>query len=250
MAKKKKNELATVDVSEYPILAGNDAVNEVIKQNLGGEEVTAADFTRIKVPSGGGTQWIVPTLSGGGEMVDELEGIILFSTRRRGYWKDSNPNGQPPDCGSSDMVTGVGEPGGACGMHGKIPCCPHNEFDSAEKGTGKACREGRLLFMLRQGNTLPDLIVAPPASLKAMRQYLLRIGQAGSNYWAVITALALEGKTNIGGTDYARIVPRLIGTLDESAAAKVLAVVRQYEVIFSGVGLEQDSGPQVEPVEI
>ena len=104
--------------------------------------------------------------------------------------------------------------------------------------------------MLRQGNTLPDLIVAPPASLKAMRQYLLHIGQSGSPYWAVITALALEGKTNTAGTDYARIVPRLVGTLDPAAAERVQGVVKQYESIFAGVGLEQDAEPRTEPMEI
>lgn len=246
---KKKNELVPVDLSDYPALCEGNTAVAVMQENLGGEEVTAADLTRIKVPSGGATKWLVPT-AGGEESLDKLEGVILHSTRRRAYWSNPDPTGDPPDCASQDCIAGVGNPGGVCGMPGKIPCCPNNEFGSARNKHGKACKEGRLVFLLRKGNILPDLIVAPPASLRSMRQYLLKVGQQGCPYWACVTSFSLEKTSNRDNIDYARIVPRLVNTLDEAVAEKVLAVVKQYETVFAGTGLDEQDAQHVEPIEV
>ncbi len=239
-------DLVTLDKAQFPALDPDNGALAMMQQNLGGEQLTASDFTRIKVPAGGGLTWTIPTVEGD-ESADVLEGVILHSTRRRAYWSNPNPTGDPPDCASSDCLRGVGSPGETCGQPGNIPCCQYNEFGSSTNGHGKACKEGRLLFLLRKGNILPDLIMAPPASLKAMRQYLTQLSGRSLPYWGVITALTLEKASNRDGIAYSRITTRMAGKLDDEGAAAVLNCMKQYETIFAGVQLNQDD---TEPQEV
>ncbi len=63
--------------------------------------------------------------------------------------------------------------------------CPMNKWGSAANGgKGKACREKRLLLVLRDGEALPVVVVAPPTSLLSVGQFetraaarRLRLGQ-------------------------------------------------------------------------
>ncbi len=228
-------DLVTLDKAQFPALDPDNGALAMMQQNLGGEQLTASDFIRIKVPSGEGTQWMIPTI-GGDESTEVIEGVILHSSRRRAYWSNPNPTGDPPNCASSNCLQGVGEPGGICGQSGQIPCCQYNEFGSAVNKHGKACKEGRLMFLLRQGNILPNLIMAPPASLKAMRQYLTQLPVP---YWGAITALTLEQTLNRDGVTYSRIIPRMVGKLDDEGAAAVVDCIKQYETIFAGTQLDQ-----------
>jgi len=65
MAKGATTELVPFKERFELALSGGAKMGELLRQNLGGEEVKATDILdRIKVPSGGGTFWTVPTLDG------------------------------------------------------------------------------------------------------------------------------------------------------------------------------------------
>ena len=233
--------LMTLPPAQYPALDPNDGRLALMRENLGGEGLSVADLTRIKVPTGGGTRWQIESATGT-EVVDVVEGVILHTLRRRAYWSNPNPTQTPPDCSSADMETGVGTPGGACEK------CPFNQFGSAPNKHGKACKEARLFFLLRPCRVLPDIIAAPPASLKAVRKYLLDLSQAGVPYCGVVTAFGLEKATNTDGVAFARITARMVGKLDEATYNAVLATVRQYESTFQAAAVQADdvAGPTKE----
>ena len=228
------NELVTLSVEQYPVLAGGGDVARTIRHNLGGEQVTPGDLSRIKVPSGGATNWSVTGPDGEEAAVKTLEGIIVHTSRRRAYWDNPNPTGDPPACSSVDCLQGIGDPGGDCDS------CQFNQFGSAVKpdgtaGRGKACKESRLVFLLRQGATLPEVVAVPAGSLKPVKQYLLKLGMP---YWAVITRLSLTRTQNKDGIAFAQIAPAMIGVLDPEASKAIMAYAQELQAVFMAVGVD------------
>jgi len=225
-------ELVCLQPAQYPALDPNSDRVKTILANLAGESLTMADFNRIKVPGGQGEgwkpRWTIESATGA-EMADTIEGVILHNTRRRAYWSNPNPSQTPPDCSSADMVNGCGTPGGSC------LACPFNQFGSAHNGHGKACKEVRLFFLLRKGQVLPDVVSVPPGSLKNVRKYLTSLPIP---FFGVMTQLSLEKASNSDGVAYARIVPKMVGSLDDAGKQAILALMKQYEETFSSVTID------------
>ena len=175
-------------------------VAEIIQANLGGESFDRFDLDRVKMPSGGSTVWEVPTLDGD-VAVKEIEGIIISHRTTRVFWSRpmEETGGQtPPDCSSDDGSEGVGEPGGDCGR------CQFNVFGTAEKGSGKACKEVKVIFLLMPGELLPLVIGITPGSLKSMKNYLFKLARAGHPYYTVTTRFSLEKAQNKEGIQFAK----------------------------------------------
>lgn len=237
----KKTELVTVTEENYPVLAGEAKVAEMIRANMAGEEVTEADLLRIKVPSGGATIWQV-----GDEACKELTGVLVHITRRRAYWPNRDQTGVPPDCSSVDCITGIGEPGGICRM------CLNNQFGTAVKqngspGRGKACKEKKLLFLLREGRLLPDVVAVPGASLKAMRQWQLQLPRP---YCGVVTRLTLNKAKSADGDEYAEVVPAMIAELSGDVATKLTEYASELASVFASVGIESESDHDSDSIEV
>lgn len=221
-------ELVTLSGEKYPALAGGGGVADMLAENLGGETIGVGELDRIKVPSGGGTLWTVQTIDGE-QAMRAVEGVIVHATRRRAYFGDRQPKpGTLPLCSSRDMATG--EPhddfDAPEGWTGDCDVCPLNEFGSGKRSDGsaskgKACKESRLLFMLREGDALPVIVQVPPGSLKPIKTYLVQLAKAGLPYHAVVTSLSLVKVSGAGVPDFAQIAPRMSGRLDSATCEKV-----------------------------
>jgi hypothetical protein len=158
----------------------------------------------------------VPTLEGE-HTLDRIIGVIAFARDTRVYYRTAFGKGngnQPPDCSSSDGITGQGKPGGECSR------CPLAEFGSAEEGGGQACRQVKQLFVLRDELLLPDVVSLPPTSLKAVRQFFLQLTRQGLAYWEVIVSLELEKITNAAGIQFGRAVLKFVRRLTPEEAAR------------------------------
>ena len=240
MCAKKKNgknggtDLICLSPEQYPALADNAA--ETILANMGGEEVTPGDLTRIRVPAAGGSQWTIQGIDGQERQAPSLEGVVLHHALRRAYWSDPNPTGEFPNCVSGDWKTGAGDPGGDC------EDCPHNQWGSATKsdgseGRGKACTQMKLLFLLRVGETLPDVVVVSPASLKPVKHYQLKLG---ARLCDVVTRLELAPEKNKDGIAYSEIRPVMAGRLDEKTVARVRNCVETLGKVFEASAVTRD----------
>ena len=212
----KSKEVATVEEPKYPIAVPGSDVAAALAENLGGESLSAFDLQRVKIPSGGITSWVIDDIDGE-EIAKTFNGIIVFHKLARSYWSediDDGGSGNPPDCSSSDCVTGIGEPGGEC------ETCEYAQFGSAHKGEGQACKMMRQLFVVREGELLPLVLNVAPSSLKQIKSYLLRLAAKGRPYYSVVTEFSLVKKQNKGGTDYAEVHFSVAGTLtpDETQA--------------------------------
>jgi hypothetical protein len=198
-------------------------LREAMLANLGeGGTMNAFDFDRIRVPAGGGIAWeVVDGATGETTVTQEIFGIISFWADQKSFWKltpEESGGAKPPDCFSTDLVKGNGDPGILCAK------CPNNEFGSAKTGTkkGKACKDTRQLFLMREGSLMPDLLVAPPTSLKGVRDYFKFLMSRSIPIYRALTRLTLVRDNNAGGTAFSKIACQCVGVLpaDEFAISR------------------------------
>lgn len=204
--------LKIIDASNYALINDRASLQSMI-YNLQGEQISEFDLDRIKVPAGGATFFSVPTAEGIKPM-EAVEGIVLHIGIRRSYWEDPNPSGVPPQCYSIDGLHGIGKPGGDCGA------CPFNQFGSAVKpdgkqGRGKRCREMRLMLIIRPEDRLPMVVLAPPASIKAVKQWLMKLPVF---MFQAVIRLTLQEDKNSDGIKYSKLVPEAIGSISPELA--------------------------------
>ena len=191
------------------------SIREAMAENMAGEDVSAFDLPRVKVPAGGGTTWAVPTIDGE-EDRKELLGIIAFDKPGRSWWEvsmEESGGGSAPDCSSDDGVTGT--------KFGDCASCPRNVFGSARKGAGKDCKETRSIFLLTQDGALPIVVSVPPTSIKPLKQYKMRLTSAGVPLTGVVTRITLTKTKNAGGIAYAEMAFGVAGKLTPEQRAHV-----------------------------
>lgn len=177
---------------------GSDFSQEELADDMDGLQL---GFQRVKIPSGGQLQFELP-----GDDPDNpdytkyLEGVILYSHNSNSYWptgEDYDDN-NPPACQSVDGKQGHGCPGGVCAS------CPYNAFGSDPKGTGKgkACKNQRIVYLLRSGEFMPIQLSLPPTSIRPYTDFVnaafisRRRGTCGS-----VVQIGLKKKSN-GKDDY------------------------------------------------
>jgi hypothetical protein len=206
-----------LDISNYAIFRPDlPSIGEIVQENLGGS-IKLSDLSRIKVPAGGATTWSIPDVEaeGGERETKEVVGVIVHHQLTRSYWVgDFAGDGTPPECFSSDGITGVGNPGGACAR------CPFAEFGS--KGEGQACKTNQVLFIVTEEGLLPLVLRVPPASLKAFRSYAASLIGKGARLREVLTRFTLE-KTAYGEIKFG-IAQRLDPDQKQAVAAYAAAI--------------------------
>lgn len=215
-------------IENYPALnpeASGDFL-EVMQENFGENGgMQASDLDTIIIPSGGGSHWMIPSLDGD-EPEKVLEGIIVAWAPSRRYWEkgldDKDTEKGPPQCSSDDGVHGNGEfgPRSAANPTGECETCPMNQFGTLDGKDGKACKEYRMLFMLRPETVLPMQVQLPVTSIPAIRKYFLRLSAKALPYYGLVTRLGLEQVKS--AFEYSRVVPEAGDRLspEERAAAK------------------------------
>ena len=197
-----------------------DDIRQIIRGNLGGS-FNIGDFDRIKVPLGGGTKWSVPDIDGE-VLTTHITGVVIHWTTNRAFWAkglDEGGGDSPPDCNSKDGETGNGEPGGECAT------CEKNEFGSAKKGKGKACKEMKILFILREEDRLPLILVLPPTSILPFRKFMRRLASKAIPYWGIKTKITLEATKSEGGIAFSQAVFAKESDLSDKERGAVKAYV-------------------------
>lgn len=121
-------------------------------------------FQRVKIPSGGALQFELPGDDPENpDYTKTLEGVILYNHSSGAYWQEGSEydENSTPLCSTLDGKVGIGDPGGSCAV------CPFNQFRSAPDGKGgKACKNMRVLYLLRDGDYLPIQLTLPPTSIR------------------------------------------------------------------------------------
>ena len=197
-------------------------------------------FPRIKIPSGGGVAFEVPSDDPENpDLAKEIKAVILYSHPVHAYYADEYTGGSnPPDCGSMDGRQGFDR---HAGVVKTCATCPFNQFGSSDSG-GKACKQKRRLYLLKEGDVLPTILTIPTGSLSAWSTYiqlsLLRRGKRANN---VVTRLSLKKAQNKGGITYSQAVFMLDRTLSGDELVAVEQMTQQVKGFAQAVGVEYDA---------
>ena len=227
-----KENALTVQGNGYLNLADND-FGKVMAEELDGLDVT---FEKIKIPSAGSITFEVPDDDGETDAVKEFSAVILYQHPLFCYYKTKYTGGNnPPDCGSFDGKTGIGDPGGDC------KSCPLNQYETADEGKGKACKNRRRIYVLREGEVFPLLLSLPTGSLKEFTNYLKRLLSKGKKSNNVVTRFSLQKATSSGGVVYSQAqfaVDRVLTPDEQVLIDKMSEQIRGYS---KNVGFDYDN---------
>jgi len=195
-----QNNISTIEHQKFLLPAmvdsESDFTPEEIAEDMDGLQMK---FQRVKIPSGGMLQFELPSDDPENpDYAKNLEGVILYNHASCAYWPagkeyDENTN---PLCSSVDGKQGIGDPGGVCAT------CALNRFGTAHEGNGKACKNMRVLYLLRSNEYMPLQINLPPTSISPFRDFLNQsfVLRRRATYGSVVQ-LALK-RANNGGNDY------------------------------------------------
>lgn len=210
---------AIAKIEEYAIIKETpETIRDIVAENLGEGGIDPFQLDVVRVPAGGGTTWVVPSIEGEQES-KELVGVIAFWEDTKAYWEtgyEDSGGGTPPSCrgmiieeNGFKFWQGFGDPGIRCDT------CQHNQFPHG--GGRKACRDMRRIYMLRSGDILPVVIVAPPTSINPFREYFRRLVSQRIPYWGAVTKLELNRTANKSGIKYSEIVPTFVEAVPADA---------------------------------
>ena len=213
---------------------------EALTSELGGMDIS---FDRVSIPAAGGQAFEVPgELPGETDMVKDFSGVILFHHPMFTYYRERFSGGNnAPDCGSYDGITGVGNPGGVCAT------CPLNQFGSGENG-GKACKNKRRIYVLREGELIPILLVLPTGSMKEFSVYIKRLLAKGKKSNSVVTKFSLKKVTNASGIAYSQAQFAVDRVLTAEEMPFVQAMSDQVKSFATRVAYDDTPGEVIDPV--
>ena len=167
------NENAMMETKNFtlPEMVEGDFSSEDLADDYAGLQLS---FQRVKIPGGGSLQFERP--GDDPEIPDyakTIEGVIVYSHQASAYWPEGSEydDSVTPLCSSVDGITGCGTPGGACAV------CELNQYGTGtdSKGNpskGKACKNMRHLYILRDGEYMPILLALPPTSLRPYSDFV------------------------------------------------------------------------------
>lgn len=138
--------------------------------------------------------------------VESFKGIILDVNRINSYWKegfDETGGGNPPDCMSLDGVT----PSEMSEDIQSKTCvlCDKNQYETADKGTGKACKNAKRIHLMLDGCLMPYRLTIPPTNLKAIDTYISILTSEGIPYQLAVTQFRLVADKNAQGVEFSVI---------------------------------------------
>ena len=206
-----------------PTMIEGDFSAEELAEDADGLQMS---FQRVKIPAGGTLQFEMPSDDPDNPDYEKtLVGVILHNHATCAYWPAGSEydDDTTPLCSSVDGKVGIGTPGGACAA------CVMNRFGSAPDGSkGKACKNMRVLYLLRSGEYMPLQVNLPPTSIKPFKEFLNRafMLRRRATYGSIVQ-IGLKRENN-GTNDYSVATFKLL----QDFQGKELAQIRAYANSF------------------
>lgn len=205
-----------------PALVESDFSAEDLATDMDGLNLS---FPRVKIPAGGAVQFELPTDDPDNpDYTRSLVGVLIHNHPACAYWSEGTDDDEnnPPVCSSLDGKVGIGYPGGTCAT------CELNKYGTSTKGRGKACKNMRVLYLLRNGEYMPLQINLPPTSLKSFQDFVQKafiLRRRGSNGSLIMITLKKENN----GNDYSVAVFRRLYDFAGEELAQILAYSNNFK---------------------
>lgn len=217
-------------------------LNEAMNEDCVG---ITLQLDRIKIPAGGSTAFELPGVDADDtQMAKEITGVILFNHPANAYYKDKYTGGSnPPDCSSFDGKIGNGTPGGDCLN------CPYNKFGSGD-GKSKACKNRRMLYILREGELFPVILNLPVGSSAAYKNYVKHLLTKRSSLSRVVTSISLKKAMSENNIAYSQAAFKFVRPLTAEEITSLAPMVEQMKTYASNLTTADafgDEEPIVDP---
>jgi hypothetical protein len=207
------------------------AVQEAYADNIASGSITEFDLPRVKAMNGEAL-WKIPTLEGH-ETAPSIEGVVVFARDTRAYYPGKEIKNQPPDCSSMDGVTGT--PRSGIPLGGECAKCPMSQWESAPDSGAQACKAAKQLFMVRGTSMFPEVVSLPPTSLKAIKQFFVRLTTQGIKYYHCIVRIDLVEAKNAAQQVYGKASMKFLRRLSPEETARAIEFRRMAESIAGRV---------------
>lgn len=211
---------------------------QLVEDELDGVEIR---LDRVKIPAGGGTAWEIPTDDPDNpDVAKEIVGVIVDHHKASRLFFDrfedrTEGESRRPDAWSVDGKTQIvpeetirkAQERGIPVPHTDLATCPYNKFGSAaellgQSGKGKANREFREVYVLREGSPLPIQISIPSTSMKNFDNWLSNVvTKQQRRASGVIAKLVLKKTESAGGITYSQVHLTTVDKLDPEKAAAI-----------------------------
>lgn len=208
------------------------------------EDENGISCRMIKIPAGGKLAYEVQgDEDGEEEYLKEIDGVVIFTHRLNGYWPNAfgtsnNPEDKIPVCSSMDGKSGLNTQTGALE---ECEHCPLNAYGSDVKGgKGKACKNMRRIYIMRDGNPNFYMLTVPPTSIKEVNKTLNRILAKGIPYTGLLLTFKLAKATNANGIDYSTVTIEKKGVLPPETAAAARKMRRQIKSKYKEMTISLD----------
>jgi hypothetical protein len=197
-------------------------------------------FERIKIPAGGSLAYEIPSEDPESpDTVKEFKAVILYHHPIHSYYSEKYTGGNnPPECGSMDGHIGVDA---ETGEVKNCSDCPFNKFGSGDDKKGKACKQKRRIYLLREGEALPTLLSLPTGSLSEYSKYIMRLLSKGKKTNSVVTKFTLKKAQNSGGISYSQAVFSKDRDLTPDEQKNISRMTDQVKAIAGKVILDSDN---------
>ena len=206
-----------------PTALDSDFSSEDLADDMDGLQMT---MQRVKIPGGGNLQFEIRSDDPDNPDYErKLVGVLLYHHLANAYWPEGSEydDNVPPFCQSFDGKQGYGEPGGVC------EACALSQFGSASNGRGKACKNMRVLYLLRSGEFMPLAINLSPTSISPFREFLNQgFAFRKRAIYGSLVEIGLKRQTNPEGKDYSVATFKRLGDFHGDQ----LASVRKYALSF------------------
>ena len=151
-----------------------------------------------------------------------------------------------------DGKQGYGEPGGACAT------CILNRFGSSATGRGKACKNMRVLYLLRSGEYMPLQLTLSPTSISPFREFmsqafvarrrvtygsLVEIGLKRVNNGNDYSVATFRRLADFNGEQLKQITAYALGFREQLRAMNAQRAVMQQELLESDCQVEGETVP-------
>jgi hypothetical protein len=244
----KKNELVVLDPGSVTIIPQVEDMAAILAEL---KDIERIPYGRITVASGGLNAFKV--LEPGDEnatSASEIIGVILFSHKVNVKWatkfgvKTEGP--KSPECSSTDGEIGIVALTGECK---ECATCPYNQFGTDDNARGKACRNMRRLYIMREGDVFPIILSLPATSLKAFDFYRTRLAVKRKTADTVITRISLKAIPGVEKSqEYSVAVFEADAALPPDEIARVKEYAAQFEAAAKKVAVDGvDDGDRSEP---
>lgn len=204
--KTEKSEKPTFELARMEDFLPQDIAWEDIKENIADSELSCP---KIKFSSSEATFSLSEDEES--ETVKSFTGIIFWYSKQNTYWSSGFDPAKPgpPDCFSTDGKTGSKKR--EEDRFGSCATCKFNQFGSAPKGAGKACRNQIKLYIQLENKAIPMTLLLSPKNLAAFNKgFLTDVTQKGLAYWKT-KARFTAYKNKAKGETFARIKIEVLG---------------------------------------